>query len=468
VPIKPIKRLLVANRGEIAVRIVRAGFDEGMFTAVVTSDADRTSLAASLADQSVTIGPAAADLSYLSVPAIINAAVMLGCDAIHPGYGFLSEQPALALACAENDIIFVGPSVDSLERGGDKTASRNLARSLGVPVSDGVEPAGDDAALIAQVAEIGYPVLIKAAAGGGGRGMVLVRDESRLLAAVESGSREAAQAFGDGRVFIERFVEHGRHIEVQILGDGRGNVIHLGERDCSVQRRYQKIIEEAPAIGLSDELRDALHESAVTLGRELNYLGAGTVEFLVDAVRGTFSFLEINTRVQVEHPVTEKVTGIDIVRAQLSLATGAPLADEQSAVTVSGHAIECRVTSEDPRRSFMPTPGLVTKWVVPQGSRVRVDTHVYPGYTVPPYYDSLLAKIICTGDTREEALETMARALDHFTVEGISTNIEILKDIIADSRFAAGSVSTRWLETEFMPGWEESNAAPTGEKTAHG
>jgi acetyl-CoA carboxylase, biotin carboxylase subunit len=456
-PMTRIRRLLVANRGEIAVRILRAGFDEGMTTAVVTSEADRASLPALLADRAVTIGPGPAPESYLRVDAVINAALLLGCDAIHPGYGFLSERPELAQACEENGIVFVGPSVDSLVRGGDKTASRNLARSLGVPVSEGVEPEGDDDAVLAQVEEIGYPVLIKAAAGGGGRGMKLVRSATELLPAMEAGTSEALQAFGDGRVFIERFVERGRHIEVQVLGDGEGGVVHLGERDCSVQRRYQKIIEEAPAIALSDELRAAIHASAVTLCRELRYRGAGTVEFLVDTERGTFSFLEINTRVQVEHPVTETITGVDVVREQLAIAGGEGLRVAQDDVATHGHAIECRITSEDPFRSFLPTPGTVTTWVEPQGSQVRVDTHVFPGYVVPPYYDSLLAKLICWGEDRAEALAVTARALDHFLVEGIRTNIPILRDIIRDERFREGAVSTRWLETEFMPDWEAAN-----------
>lgn len=459
---RPITRLLVANRGEIAARIIRAGFDEGMYTAVVTSSADRDSLPALLADRAVTIGPPPATESYLSVPAIVNAALALGCDAIHPGYGFLSEQPALAAACEDNGIVFVGPSIDSLVRGGDKTESRNLARSLGVPVSDGVEPAEDDEAFLRQVAEIGYPVLIKAAAGGGGRGMKLVRGASELLAQRETATREAAQAFGDGRVFVERFVERGRHIEVQILGDGEGRVIHLGERDCSVQRRYQKVIEEATAPALSPRLREEIRQAAVTLGQELRYRGAGTVEFLVDADRGTFSFLEINTRVQVEHPVTEAVTGVDIVREQLAIAAGAGLRIAQEDVRFHGHAIECRITSEDPARSFLPTPGRVTAWVAPQGSNVRVDTHVFPGYQVPPYYDSLLAKLICRGETREEALETTRRALDHFLVEGISTNIPILKDIVRDEAFSRGAVSTRWLETDFLPGWAPAAAEAKG------
>ncbi|MCU1578070.1 MAG: accC [Rhodoglobus sp.] len=451
-----IKRVLVANRGEIAVRIIRAAFDEGIETVVATSTADRESLAARLADHAVTIGPASSSASYLSVPAVINAAVAMGCDAIHPGYGFLSERPELAIACEENGIIFVGPSVDSLRRGGDKTASRDLAESLGIPVSQAVAP-GDDVVL--QVAALGYPVLVKAAAGGGGRGMKLVRDESELLAAIENGTREALEAFGDGRVFIEKFIERGRHIEVQILGDGEGEVIHLGERDCSVQRRYQKVVEEAPAIGLDDELRGQLHASAVALGRELKYRGAGTVEFLVDSVRGGFHFLEINTRVQVEHPVTEMITGVDIVRQQLRIAGGDGLGITQEQVTMTGHAIECRITSEDPSRDFMPTPGLVADWFPPQGTEVRVDTHVYPGYVVPPFYDSLLAKLICGGATRDEALRTTERALRHFTVSGISTNRDLLIDLVGHPEFLDGAVSTRWLENTFMATWKPEGAS---------
>jgi acetyl-CoA carboxylase, biotin carboxylase subunit len=456
---RKIRTLLVANRGEIAVRVIRAGFDEGMTTAVVTSAADRDSLPAHLADRAINIGPAPASQSYLVVEKIIAAARALGADAIHPGYGFLSEQPALAEACTANDIIFVGPSVDSMVRGGDKVASRELAASLGVPVSEGVPPEKDHAAFKAQVAAVGYPVLIKAAAGGGGRGMKLVRQESELIAARDTAVYEAQQAFGDGRVFVERFVEHGRHVEVQVLGDGEGNVIHLGTRDCSIQRRYQKVIEEAPAPDLPGDLRERIHASAVALCSELRYSGAGTVEFLVDTDRDTFSFLEINTRVQVEHPVTEAVTGVDIVREQLAIADGRGLRVSQTGVDFTGHAFECRITCEDPRRSFMPTPGTITKWIAPQGTGVRVDTHAFPGYTVPPHYDSLLAKLICWGESREEALELTRRALDHFIVEGIRTNISILRDLVKDSKFARGAVTTQWLETVFLPKWQESQEA---------
>ena len=457
-----IRRLLVANRGEIAVRIVRAAFDEGIETVVATSQADRDSLAAKLADRAVVIGPPSSSASYLDVTAVVSAALATGCDAIHPGYGFLSEQPALAEACAENDLVFVGPSIDSLVRGGDKGASRDLARSLGIPVSGAVEPQEDPARTLDLVGELGYPVLVKAAAGGGGRGMSLVGSADELLPAIERGSREAQEAFGDGRVFVERFVVSGRHVEVQILGDGRGGVIHLGERDCSVQRRYQKVLEEAPAIALPDSLREQLHASAVALGKELSYLGAGTVEFLVDVDRADYFFLEINTRVQVEHPVTEMVTGIDIVRQQLRLAQGEDL-PAQSEVELRGHALEVRLTSEAPERSFLPTPGRVTDWVAPQGSDVRVDTHLFPGYPVPPYYDSLLAKVITRGETRQDALATSLRALQHLRVEGIHTNLELLKDVVADPEFAKGAVTTRWLETSFMPGW-----TPGARKDSHG
>ncbi|MCG3754013.1 acetyl/propionyl/methylcrotonyl-CoA carboxylase subunit alpha [Amycolatopsis sp. Poz14] len=448
-----INRLLVANRGEIAVRIIRAAFDEGIETVAVTSQADRDSLPAKLADRAVVIGPASAGRSYLDVTAVVSAALATGCDAIHPGYGFLSEQPALANACAENDLVFVGPSVDSLVRGGDKTASRELAKSLGIPVSEAVEPAADQTSTVELAAALGYPLIVKAAAGGGGRGMTLVHTDDELLAAIERGTREAQEAFGDGRVFVERFVTSGRHVEVQILGDGRGGVVHLGERDCSVQRRYQKVVEEAPASGLPGGLRTRLHESAVALGRELRYLGAGTVEFLVDVERGSYFFLEINTRVQVEHPVTEMLTGIDIVRAQLRLAQGGPL-PAQADIELTGHAVEVRLTSEDPSRSFLPTPGRVTEWVAPQGSDVRVDTHLFPGYVVPPYYDSLLAKIIARGATREEAFATSARALRHVRVKGVQTNLGLLADLVTDPDFTAGPVTTRWLETAFMPSWK--------------
>jgi acetyl-CoA carboxylase, biotin carboxylase subunit len=444
------RRVLIANRGEIAVRVIRTCRRLGLETVLTVSDADVASLPARLADKVIGIGPAPAAASYLSVDAVVGAALAAGVDAVHPGYGFLSENARLARACAAAGIVFIGPTPETLEAAGDKLAARDHATAAGLSVLPGGH-ATDGEHLAALASRIGYPVLVKAAGGGGGRGLRVVRNPAELADAVTVASAEAGAAFGDSRVYLERYVERGRHVEVQILGDGE-RVIHLGDRDCSVQRRYQKLIEEAPAPGLDDDRRKRLRAAAVTLGRHLRYRGAGTVEFLVDADRGEFYFLEVNARMQVEHPVTEAITGLDIVAEQIAIAEGRPLRLRQEDVTFTGHAIECRINAEDPATDFRPSPGTIARAVFPVSAlnrNVRVDTHVQAEVTVPPYYDSLLAKVIAQGADRADALQTLGDALDRCTIDGVTTNLGLQRAIIADPAFAAGGVDTgyltRWL-----------------------
>jgi acetyl-CoA carboxylase biotin carboxylase subunit len=444
------RRVLVANRGEIADRVIRTCRRLGIETALTVSDADAGSMPARLADKVIRIGPAAAADSYLSVDAVVGAALAAGVDAVHPGYGFLSENARLARACAAADIVFIGPAPETLEAAGDKLAAREHATAAGLPVLPGGDTANGEP-LAPLAAGIGFPVLVKAAGGGGGRGLRVVRDAPELADAVAVASAEAGAAFGDSRVYLERYVEHGRHVEVQILGDGE-RVIHLGDRDCSVQRRYQKLIEEAPAPGLDDDLRDRLRAAAVTLGARLRYRGAGTVEFLVDADRGEFYFLEVNARIQVEHPVTEAITGLDIVAEQIAIAEGRPLRLGQDDVTFAGHAIECRVNAEDPAHDFRPSPGTVSRAVFPvsvggagAAGWVRVDTHVQAGAAVPPYYDSLLAKVIGYGVDRAEALRTVRDALDRCAIDGVVTNLEMQQAVVASPEFAVGGADTGYL-----------------------
>jgi len=447
-----LRRVLVANRGEIAVRVVRACFDEGLESVVAVSEVDRDSLAARLADRVVQIGPASASESYLSVDRIVAAALHAGCDAIHPGYGFLSERPELADACAENDLVFVGPPGDVMRRSGDKLRAREVAEKLGIPTGGGTAGlASLDEAIEAATRLDAYPLLMKASAGGGGRGMTIVRGPDDLRRAFERSRLEAERAFGDGTLYLERFIEQARHIEVQILADTHGNVRHLGERDCSAQRRYQKLVEEAPAVGLSSETTTGLREAAVRLCEGLSYVGAGTVEFLVDAKRGDFIFLELNARVQVEHPVTEEVTGIDIVREQLRIAAGETVSFSQDEVVITGHAVECRINAEDPERDFLPSPGTVDVWVEPQGAGIRVDTFMHAGARVQPYYDSMIAKVITHAADRDAALTLMDRALGRLRAEGIATTTLLQRSIISDEGFRTDLIHTRWLEEVFLP-----------------
>jgi acetyl-CoA carboxylase biotin carboxylase subunit len=447
----PLHRVLVANRGEIAVRVIRACADEGIESVVAVSEADRDSRAALVADRAVCIGPASAASSYLDIPRVVAAALGTACDAIHPGYGFLSERPELPEACADNGLVFVGPSADTIRRGGDKAAARQLAASLGIPVGAGSDTIADAGTAHEVADRVGYPVVLKAAAGGGGRGMVLVESADEIESAFEGASREAQAAFGDGRMYLERFITRARHVEVQVLADTHGTVVHLGERDCSAQRRYQKLVEEAPATAVPLDVRQALREAAVELARALDYVGAGTVEFVVDAETGDYAFLEVNTRVQVEHPVTEMVTGIDIVRAQLQIAGGRPLPFSQDDVRLDGHAVEVRVNAEDPYRGFAPGPGTVRRWVEPVGGGLRIDTHCFGGYRIPPHYDSLLAKVIAHGGDREEALRRLDRGLRKLVVEGVPTTVPMLLAVIEAPEFRAGTHHTRWVEQELMP-----------------
>jgi acetyl-CoA carboxylase, biotin carboxylase subunit len=448
---RPIRRVLVANRGEIAVRITRACQAEGIDAVVAVSDADVESLAARLAADVVRIGPASPAQSYLRVEQVVAAALLTDCDAIHPGYGFLSERAELAEACADHGLIFVGPSADTIRRGGDKVEARRLARDAGVPIGAGSDAVSRVDSALAVAGAVGYPVLLKAAAGGGGRGMVRVDDAAELAARFTTASNEAEAAFGDGRMYVERYIENARHVEVQLLGDHQGNIVHLGDRDCSTQRRFQKLIEEAPAAVLSVDLHRRLADAAVALGRRLDYRGAGTVEFLVDLDRQEFSFLEINTRVQVEHPVTEMVTGVDIVREQLRIAGGAPLTFCQDDVAIDGHAIECRINAESVPDGFLPSPGTITAWEPPLDDQVRVDSHAFVGYEIPPYYDSLIAKLIVSGADRSEAIDRALRALADFEIEGIETTRDLHRTVLSHDHFRTDTINTRWLETTLLP-----------------
>ncbi|HEX5291761.1 MAG TPA: biotin carboxylase N-terminal domain-containing protein [Streptosporangiaceae bacterium] len=462
--------MLIANRGEIAVRVIRTCRRLGIETVLTVAAGDADSVPARLADKTTAIG------SYLDVEEVVGAAEAAGAGAIHPGYGFLSENPRLARACEAAGIVFIGPGADVLEAAGDKLAARNHAVAAGLPVLPGglvrAEVTGVDDALGAggeggaagawgeggaagEIAgRIGYPVLIKAAGGGGGRGLRVVRDPADLAGAVAMGSAEAQAAFGDGRVYLERYVSPARHVEVQLLGDGE-NVIHLGDRDCSVQRRYQKLVEEAPAPRLGETLRVGMRAAAVAFGQHLKYQGLGTVEFLVDAARSEFWFLEVNARIQVEHPVTEAVTGLDLVAEQIAVAEGRRLGLSQASVRLDGHAIECRINAEDPAAGFRPSPGRMTSAVFPAGPGIRVDTHIQAGSAVPPQYDSLLAKLVVIGASRAEALDRLRGALARCEIGGVATTLPMHAALAADDEFAAGGVGTdylaRWLELQTRP-----------------
>jgi acetyl-CoA carboxylase biotin carboxylase subunit len=438
------RRLLVANRGEIAVRILRTCHRLGIETILAASDADLDSTAARLADRTVRLGPAPAAASYLDVAAVVRAATAERADAIHPGYGFLSESPLLARACAEAGIVYIGPTEEQLSAVGDKLRARMHAAAAGLPVVPGGE-VRDVPSAVALADEIGWPVLVKAVGGGGGRGMHRVGDARSLVAIVDRAIAEAQAAFGDPRVYLERYVSSGRHVEVQLLGDGT-RVVHLGDRDCSVQRRYQKLIEEAPAPSLPEALRERMHAAAVAFGQRLRYRGAGTVEFLVDTRREEFYFLEMNARIQVEHPVTEAVCGVDLVAEQIAIAEGRPLRLSQSDVRLSGHAIECRINAEDPGEDFRPSPGTVTEAWFPAGPGIRIDTHLTTGSRVPPYYDSLLAKLIVHGRDREEALARLSSALARCDIRGVRTTVPMHADLVARPEFQAGGVDTAWFQ----------------------
>jgi acetyl-CoA carboxylase biotin carboxylase subunit len=453
------KKLLVANRGEIAVRIINVCKDLDIETVLVVSEADRESMGAKLADEVVCIGPAPANLSYLDIQKIIDAALETGADAIHPGYGFLAENAELPEACEKNGIVFVGPRSEAMRQLGDKISARNLAKKSNVPMAEGSGALRSLNDVEAEVQKAGFPVIFKAAAGGGGRGMRIVTEAKDLKNAFDMASNEALGAFGDSTLFVERYIQNARHVEVQVIGDNFGKVVHVGLRDCSPQRRQQKVIEEAPPINLSDDLRDKILESAVALTSSIGYSGAGTVEFLVDKQRNEFYFMEVNTRIQVEHPVSEEISGIDLVNEQIKVAFGAPLSMNQQDIKFKGHAIECRITAEDSKDDFFPSPGCIENFVLPNGDNIRVDTHCYQGYTISPYYDSLLAKLIATGDTREEALENMKTALSDFKIEGIETNISFLQFIIEQPEYIEGDIHIKWIEDGVVPKFLESTKA---------
>ena len=446
-----LKRVLIANRGEIAVRVIRACQSLDIETVLATSVADRDTLGARMATRAVCIGPASSAQSYLRADLIAQAALGTGCDGIHPGYGFLSEKYELAKLCEENNLIFVGPTSDSLRKVGDKLIARNMAAEAGVPIVPGSElvRSAQHAAETAQ--NIGYPVMLKAAAGGGGRGVFVAADADEIHASFERASTEARATFGDGSLYLERYISNARHIEVQVLGDSHGNAVHLGERDCSIQRRYQKVIEEGPASILTPAIRVHLHDAALRLVKHLNYVNAGTVEFLYDANREEFFFIEMNARVQVEHPVSELITGVDIVQQQLRIAAGERLAFSQDQIRINGHAIECRINAESPRDNFMPRPGRITRWESPQGEGIRLDSHCYAGYLVPPFYDSMIGKLLAFGTDRATAIARMRNALDDFYVDGITTNIDFHKAVLTHPDYLAGKVNTKWLENVFLP-----------------
>jgi len=453
-----VTRVLVANRGEIAVRIIRACQSLGIETVAAVSEADRESMAARLAKRAVCIGPARSTDSYLKIENLIAAAQGTGCDALHPGYGFLSERASLAQACTENGITFVGPSAENIMQMGDKLEARKIARSAGVPLVPGSDHAKNPHQA-AQLAEgIGYPLLLKASAGGGGRGIKLVWNKDEIENTFRTAAAEARAAFGNDTLYMEKYVGNARHIEVQILGDCDGNVIHLGERDCSLQRRHQKIIEEAPAYAVPPEIRTKICNAAAALARSIGYRSAGTIEFIYANDSAEFYFLEMNTRIQVEHPVTEMITGVDLVAQQLRIARGETLPFKQSDIKFAGHAIECRINAESPQHGFRPCPGHIIDWQEPRGPGIRVDTHCFPGYFVPPYYDSLLAKLIVHADTRQRAANQTYQALDQFHVSGIDTLVPFLKTVIADPEYRAGAVNTRWLEKKL----EHYSATQTG------
>jgi acetyl-CoA carboxylase, biotin carboxylase subunit len=440
------RKILIANRGEIAVRIARACREMGIVSAAVFSDADRAALHIRLSDEAYPVGPAPSRESYLRIDKLMQVARRAGCDALHPGYGFLAENPELARACAANNITFIGPSPEAMERLGSKTAARQLAAQTGVPMVPGTKDPIENFDAAGSIAKgFGYPVLLKAVAGGGGKGMRLATAESEMAGAWRDAASEALNAFGDARLYLEKYVDRPRHIEIQIFGDAHGRIVHLGERECSVQRRHQKVIEESPSPIMTPDLRRAMGEAAVRLAKKAGYTNAGTVEFLVDDKRN-FYFLEVNTRLQVEHPVTEMVTGLDLVKLQIRAAACEPLPFSQEDVTLSGHAVECRLYAEDPRNQFFPSPGKILSRRAPSGPGIRLDDGVYEGFTVSTEYDPMLGKLIAWGQDRAEAIARLGRALEEHTVTGIKTNSGLLLAILRDPQFLRAEIYTRWLD----------------------
>lgn len=447
---KMIRRVLIANRGEIAVRIIRACQELGIETIQVYSEADRNSLPVELASCSICIGPARATESYLKASTLISAALIKKADAIHPGYGFLAENAEFAELCQQHNLCFIGPQPDVIRLMGDKIAARKLAGKLGIPLVPGSkDPVSDAGEALAIAREIGYPVLLKAAAGGGGRGMRIVSNDGEIKRAFENAQAEAVVAFGDGSLYVEKYLSEVRHVEIQVLGDG-SEVVHFGERDCSIQRRHQKLIEESPSPAITSDIRALMADAAVRLARHVGYQSAGTVEFIFDEKTSQFYFIEMNTRIQVEHPVTEMVTGMDLVKEQIRIAAGEPLRIRQEDIVFKGHAIECRINADDPANNFMPQPGLITEYIVPGGPGIRVDTHAYQGYAVPRYYDSMIAKVIAWGQCREESLARMRRALDEFKISGLTTNIDFHRSLLKHQRFIDGNYHTQFVEKQLL------------------
>ena len=445
-----MNKILIANRGEIAVRIIRACKEMNIKTVAVYSEMDKDAMHTRLADEAVCIGPANSGKSYLNLKNIIEAANITGADSIHPGFGFLSENSQFTKICEESNIKFIGPSYQVIELMGNKSNAKELMKSAGVPVipgSDGSVKGLKDAIKIAS--KIGYPIMLKAAAGGGGKGIRIVNSPEELESSYNIVKQEAKISFNDDEIYIEKFVKNPRHVEIQILADEHGNVIHLGERDCSIQRKNQKIIEETPSTAIDDKLRTKMGEAAIKAAKVAGYTSCGTIEFLVDRDK-YFYFMEMNTRIQVEHPITEERTGIDIVKAQIKIAAGEPLKLKQKDIEFKGHSMECRINAENPSKNFMPCPGTITGLNLPGGNGVRVDTAIYEGYTIPPSYDSMIAKIITHGDTRNEAISKMKRALEEIVIEGVETNIDFLFKIIKNPNFIRGNFDTSFIETEIL------------------
>lgn len=442
-------KILIANRGEIAVRIIRACREMGIETVAVYSEADKDALHTQMADEAICIGPAAARDSYLNIQNIISATVLSGAQAIHPGFGFLSENSKFARMCKECNITFIGPEPECIENMGNKSNARDIMTKSGIPVIPGSEGAiSDEKELIKLAKEIGYPVMIKASAGGGGRGIRVVYEEDELVKSYENAKAESMAAFGDDTIYMEKFIEKPRHVEIQVLGDSFGNVVYLGERDCSMQRRNQKVLEESPSPIMTDELRKAMGETAIKAAKAVDYNNAGTIEFLLDK-NHNFYFMEMNTRIQVEHPITEMVTGVDLIKEQIKIAAGEQLSFSQEDIKISGHAIECRINAEDPSKGFMPCPGKVKDMYVPGGFNVRVDSAVYSGYIIPPYYDSMIAKLVAYGKDREEAIRRMRRALGEFIIDGVNTNIDFQFELINSEEFIKGDYDTKFIESRF-------------------
>lgn len=443
-----IKKVLIANRGEIAVRIIRACKELQIETVAVFSEADREALHVQLADEAYCIGPTASKDSYLNFTNIVSVAKLTESDAIHPGYGFLAENASFAELCRECNITFIGPSPEAITQMGTKDVARDTMEKAGVPIvpgSDGIIKDVEEGLAVA--AQIGYPVIIKATAGGGGKGIRVARDEAELEKGVNMTQQEAATAFGNPGVYLEKFIEDFRHVEIQVMADAHGNIIHLGERDCTIQRRMQKLLEETPSPALNEKTRAQMGEAAVKAAKAVDYTGAGTVEFIYDVHAGTFYFMEMNTRIQVEHPVTEMVTGVDLIKEQIRVASGEALSIKQEDVTFEGWAIECRINAENPEKNFMPSPGRVEGYLPPGGFGVRIDSAVYPGYMIPPFYDSMVAKLIVHGKTREEAIARMKRALSEFVVEGVHTTIPFHQKLLEHDVFISGDFNTKFLET---------------------